>query len=692
VSLTGRSVERASQMLLASIVRSTDAAVIGITPDGVISSWNTGAERLYGYLADEVIGEYASVLVPPRRLAAERAVAAKALLGEHVDSYEAERLSKDGSRGTISVSVAPIRGADGSVVGVSSIEHPVSERRRADQTAQEAEAYLESAFRDAPIAMGLVSIQAHRAGAFLVTNPALCRLSGFSADQLARLDFQALTHPDDLDRDLAALAELIAGEARSYQLEQRLIQRDHQVAWVLLNATLVRDTAGMPLYSIRQLENIDERKQFEGQLEHLADHDPLTGLFNRRRFARELSHELAYARRYGGSGAVLLVDVDNFKYVNDTLGHSVGDEVITAAGQLLQRRVRETDVLARLGGDEFAVLLPRAGEDDARILAAGLLASVRGGAILVGTEQGAHLTISVGIALFDAEREMTADELLVNADLAMYAAKDGGRDRFAFSTPEQQARMEEGLTWTERIRQALDENLFVVCYQPILDLSSERISQYEALLRLPGANGELIPPATFIYTAERFGLIRAIDRWVLHHACRTIAERRDAGREVRLEINLSGQSLGDPELPEFIEQELSATSIDPASLILEVTETAAIVNMNQTRKLIARIGELGCGFALDDFGAGFGSFYYLKHLPLDYLKIDGEFIRNLPASTADQLIVKAIVQMSQGLGTRTIAEFVTDQATVELLQEHGVDYAQGYHIGRPKPLAETWPN
>jgi EAL domain-containing protein (putative c-di-GMP-specific phosphodiesterase class I) len=207
------------------------------------------------------------------------------------------------------------------------------------------------------------------------------------------------------------------------------------------------------------------------------------------------------------------------------------------------------------------------------------------------------------------------------------------------------------------------------------------------LLRMPGDSDELILPAQFLYTAERSGLILEIDRWVLSEAARMIAEQRDAGRDLRLEVNLSGRSVGDPELLDLIEFELDARAIDPASLIFEVTETAAIANMDRARDFATRLRAIGCGFALDDFGAGFGSFYYLKHIPFDYVKIDGEFIHNLPTSSTDQMILDSIVQMSKGLGKHTIAEFVGDDETVDVLKAHGVDYAQGYHLGKPRPVS-----
>jgi diguanylate cyclase (GGDEF)-like protein/PAS domain S-box-containing protein len=554
----------------------------------------------------------------------------------------------------------------------------------------EVEAYLRSAFDDAPIGIALVSIETGVEGRFLRVNRALCELTGYAAEQLELKDVRAIVHPEDLEQDLAATRRLVAGELDGFQLEQRLLHADRHAVWVMVNASLVRDSSGKPLYCIRQLQDIEQRKRFEGEVGYLADHDALTGLLNRRGFVLELTHQLASARRYGGGGAVLFLDLDDFKYVNDTLGHSVGDEVISDIARLAQERLRETDVFARLGGDEFAVLLPQADMSQAQTVAAELLGAVRGGnGVTIGDGRG--VTMSIGLTGFQTPgTDVTADDVLLDADLAMYAAKETGKDRLAVASAGDHRRMKSRVTWAERVRRAVRNELFTLHCQPIVDLHSGTISQWELLLRLPGEGDELILPAQFLYTAERSGLILEIDRWVVSEAVRLIAAERDAGGELRLEVNLSGRSVGDVELLALIEQRLDATGIDPASLVFEVTETAAIANIERARGFAAKLTEIGCGFALDDFGAGFGSFYYLKHIPFDFVKIDGEFIRNLPASSTDQLILDSIVQMSKGLGKRTIAEFVGDSETIDVLKEHGVDYAQGYFVGRPRPVSKIW--
>jgi diguanylate cyclase (GGDEF)-like protein/PAS domain S-box-containing protein len=681
-----RQAEIAPEAWLASIVESSALGILGKTREGAITSWNAGAERLYGYSPDEAIGQPASFLVPAERLCDEEEILRQVLAGGRVDHYETERLTKDGRSIAVAVSASPIKDVGGNVVGISAIERDVTDRQRAEEALGEAEARFKSTFEDAPIGMALVSVDPASAGRFIHVNQAFCELTGYSREQLETRDFQALTHPEDVEEDLALMGQLLAGEIPRYEIERRYIHRERHVLWVLVTASLVRHDSGTPLYCIRQIQDIQERKQFTGRLEYLADHDALTGLFNRGRFVRELSREMSYARRYGEGGAVLFLDLDNFKDVNDTLGHNIGDGLIADVAHLLRARLRETDVFARLGGDEFAVLLPRVDAEESEAVARDLMAAVRDKPLLAASRP-TPLTVSIGIAPFQARAEMTADDLLIDADLAMYEAKAAGRNRVTFASHEQQARMQTRLTGIEQIRKALDEDLFVLHCQPILDLESNEISQYELLLRMPGIRGELLLPGSFLYTAEQFDLIGDIDRWVVSRAIQLIADERRAGRELLLEVNVSGRSVTDAELPDFIEEQLEASSVDPAQLILEVTETAAIGNMDRARTFVARLADIGCRFALDDFGAGFGSFYYLKYLSLDYLKIDGEFIRNLPASATDQLILKSIVQVAEGLGKKTIAEFVGNEESLNLLREHGVQYAQGYHVGRPRPLA-----
>ena len=524
-------------------------------------------------------------------------------------------------------------------------------------------------------------------------NPAAAEMLGASATEMIGLPLHDLVHASTPDRKAGhlhsecplhvALRDGIAAGAE----EEVFVGRDGVAFPVAYNLMPMRE-GGALAGAVLTFRDVTERRRFERQLRHFADHDPLTDLFNRRRFEEEIGLHTARVARRGGSGAILLVDLDNFKYANDTLGHRAGDEILRKVAGLLRDRLRSTDVLARLGADEFVVLLADAAEPDAVSIAGELAELVRAQRFSFDG-RSLQMTASVGITPV-AGADLTPEELMVRADLAMYQAKEGGRDRISIYTPETAVATREriGLTWVERIRRALAEDGFVLFGQPIHDLRANRVSQVELLLRMRGDDGELIAPGSFLPTAERFGLIQQIDAWVVREAIRRLERISSSGQPLALEVNLSGLSIGDPELPALIESELAGASIDRGDLVFEITETAAIASMDEARSFADSLTRLGCRFALDDFGAGFGSFFYLKYLPLDYLKIDGEFIQNLPRSTVDQRMVRAMVDIAAGLGLRTIAEFVESEATLELLREYGVDLVQGYHVGRPRPLDE----
>jgi EAL domain-containing protein (putative c-di-GMP-specific phosphodiesterase class I) len=307
-------------------------------------------------------------------------------------------------------------------------------------------------------------------------------------------------------------------------------------------------------------------------------------------------------------------------------------------------------------------------------------------------DKSVHITASVGVASFE---DLSDVEVLECADVAMYGAKQAGRNRIVIYTPFSGDRNQGSSRRSEadRIRQAVEEDQFLLYGQPILDLATNTVSQYELLLRLPGVEGfEPLAPNSFLYVAERLGLIHAIDSWVVRKAIALIAVHQQAGRRLTLNVNLSGQSIGDPKLAVLIEDALVEGGIDPACLVLELTETAAIANLQQARAFADRMQICGCRLALDNFGAGLASFYYLKNFPFDYLKIDGEFIRSLSDNAVNRLVVQAIVRIAQGMGKKTVATYVADPDAVCLLRDSGVDFAQGYLIGMPRPVAEVLPN
>jgi diguanylate cyclase (GGDEF)-like protein/PAS domain S-box-containing protein len=554
---------------------------------------------------------------------------------------------------------------------------------------------FESAFTNAPIGMALVDM----AGRWLQVNDALCRITGYAPEKLRATTLRKITHPEDVDLDADDLRQLLAGEITSYHVEKRYCHDWGHYIWVLLTVSLVRNDQDEPVYLISQVQDISVRRELEAHLGYLVDHDFLTGLINRRRFEEELRMHVERVARYGPTGALLLIDLDNFKDVNDSFGHKAGDDLLKGIAGLFRQRTRRTDVLARLGGDEFGLLLSRADAAQAATVAGELVNALHHHVAALG-EQNVHISASIGVALFDGLSDI---EMLAYADLAMYEAKESGRNRFSLYQPGggRRERASARLVEAERIRRALEEDRFTLDCQPILDLARDEVCQYELLLRLQDDRGsEPLQPGAFLYSAERFGLIEAIDAWVVRQAVALIDEHTRAGRRLILDVNLSGKSIGDPELATVIEAMVAEASIDPSCLVFEVTETAAIANIEQAKSFAERLRGLGCQLALDDFGAGFGSFFYFKNLPFDFLKIDGEYIRNLatspmdrlPAeatSPMDRLLVEALVSIARGMGKKTIAEFVAGDDVTRLLRTIGVDYAQGYHIGRPRPVTDV---
>ncbi len=554
---------------------------------------------------------------------------------------------------------------------------------------RDVERRFRATFERSPTGIALLSLGFGRGGQFLQVNPALGRMVGLSPDVLLHeRHYEDLVHPGDRERDDVELRAMLAGERNDVELEQRYRHSDGSDVWVQVRASLVRDDDGEPLFNLVQMRDITDERTYSDKLRFLADHDALTGLFNRRRFEEEVDGAVVFARRFQLPASLFVIDLDQFKHVNDGYGHLAGDDLLRTVANVLSARLRDTDIVGRLGGDEFGVICPHTSPAVGELVGRDLLEAIRADAQLHVAERTVRITASIGGKQISGDELATGAELLAEADNAMYEAKEGGRDRlsmvdFAAAAPTQ---MRARLTWAERIRDGLDGDGFVLWEQPILNLATGICDRSELLIRMVDADGRPVLPGVFLPVAERFGQIQAIDRWVLRLAVELARVRQAAGNHDVLEVNLSGISLTDESLIDDLVSQIKAASIDPTRLIFEVTETAAVANFDDARRFAGRITDLGCQFALDDFGSGFGSFYYLKHLPFDGVKIDGDFVKDLAATKADQLTVQAIVQICAGLGKETTAEFVQNDATIDLLTSYGVDFAQGYHIGKPRPV------
>jgi diguanylate cyclase (GGDEF)-like protein/PAS domain S-box-containing protein len=523
-------------------------------------------------------------------------------------------------------------------------------------------------------------------GVIAYANAAAEELYGQPAAELSGRMFPTLLAEPFAKEYMEGLGRVGAGEPVSLLGERReVVGHKPDGSSLTIELTLSEVRVGQAQAVAAVARDISERKLAEARMRVMADQDALTELVNRIGFERALTEHVVHSARYGNAGSVIAVGIDNFKYVNESLGTEAGDELLVGLSDLIHRRLRKTDILARVGGDVFGVLVHGTDMVNALEVAEDLLGTIRRHSFVL-RGQGMRITVSAGVSSVE-ERSVLGAELLAEAETAMHDAKESGRDRVIGHDPVGRSAVDERRAWSERVRQATERGLFVLTSQPIVDLESGETTQHEVLVRMRDDGGGLVMPAAFLATAERFGLIGGVDRWVTQQAVRLIEAHNRQGHDLILEVNLSGKTMTDARFPDEVKRQLSSAGIDPASLIFEVTETAAVADMEHARKFAQSLARVGCRFALDDFGSGYASFYYLKHLPISYLKIDGEFVRDLPDSPADQLIVKALVDVCEGLGIKTVAEFVTDQPTMDIVRELGVDFAQGYHLGKPEPVS-----
>ncbi len=517
-------------------------------------------------------------------------------------------------------------------------------------------------------------------------------LTGYQEIDLLGKKFTELFMTEEVSEFIqASKAYLVEKRKKTFQFECPIHARDDSelyISWFLSPLVVEDSTPDKVSDTLVVGLDLTERKKYENQLTWLAEHDPLTSLYNRRKFEKELDQAIAVATRYDLLSAIIFFDIDQFKYVNDSSGHQIGDELLIKVAEKLHHITRKSDIIARFGGDEFIILAPNITHQHAEELVQKLCTDMTTVVIADGNERH-RVSVSAGLLMFP-EPNCSAQDLLASVDIAMYRAKEQGRGSWRLANNEDINRHEirKRVTWKTNIEKALEENRFVLYYQPIMRIANKSIEHYECLLRMMGPSGEIIQPSLFIETAEKTGLILQIDQRVIELAFSKQAELIKQGFDVKLSINLSGEMLSNQDAFNIISRLLTTYQVDASHFIFEVTETQAVTNLQSAHDLIIRIKGIGGSFALDDFGVGFSSMNYLKKLPVNYLKIDGSFIKNLTSSHEDQLFVNAINSVGQGMGIKTVAEFVENQAILDILAEIKVDYAQGYGIGKPMPEPE----
>ncbi len=470
-----------------------------------------------------------------------------------------------------------------------------------------------------------------------------------------------------------------------------LIRRDGNELYIESTASPIRDGKASVSGGVLVFHDVSESRDLNRRLSYHASHDILTGLVNRAEFENRVERALKSAKARETSYALLYLDLDQFKIVNDSCGHSAGDALLGQLGTLLKSKIRWRDTLARLGGDEFGVLLESCSLDEAMNTAETLRVAI-GEYKFVWEERTFRLGVSIGVVPITADNENVA-ALLTAADSACAAAKEAGRNRihsFQENDIDLMRRRRE-MQWAARINNALEENRFELFRQTILPLQAEEEgAHYEILLRMRDENGGIISPGLFIEAAERYGITPSIDRWVIRSAFRWLVSEADERERLTLcSINLSGQSLGDEKFLPFVVDQFQMSGIDATKICFEITETAAIASYSQANRFINALKELGCMFALDDFGTGLSSFGYLKHFPVDFLKIDGSFVKEILHDPIDREMVRSINEIGHLTGKRTIAEFAENEEIITMLKGMGIDYAQGYGVSEPKRVTRA---
>ncbi len=470
------------------------------------------------------------------------------------------------------------------------------------------------------------------------------------------------------------------GAGRSWRGKMQNRRKNGELYWVMAVISPIKDEAGDITHFLCTQEDVTNSHNLTEQLDYQARHCMLTGLINRYEFEQRLTQLLERARTDHTNHAVFFLDIDQFKVINDTCGHIAGDQLLRQLGSVMQAHVRQHDSVSRLGGDEFAVLLEYCVPEEAVRVAEKLRLAIDETNFAWG-DQAFRVSASIGVVCLDSSSPGTA-EILSYADTSCYMAKEQGRNRiYLYQDDEASQRRQGEMQWITRIHEGIEKNQFCLYVQDIVGLQQDKEQHYEVLLRYREADGSIIAPGAFLPSAERYGLSPKLDRWVINRVCAFLA--KTGRKDLKLSINLSGLSIADTELLVFVRKTLQHYQVEPAQLCFEITETAAISNLGNAIQFINAMKEIGCRFALDDFGSGLSSFGYLKNLPVDFVKIDGIFVKDILIDQVDLAMVRSINDIGHLMGKKTIAEFVENAKIAEELAALGVDYGQGYGIAKP---------
>jgi diguanylate cyclase (GGDEF)-like protein/PAS domain S-box-containing protein len=677
---------RSSEGRFRALVQHASDIIMVVTAHGTISYASPAFESILGYSSGEAIGMVARTIMDPEDPARLAKLLEQTSMSGHVARAETRLKHHDGSWHWFESTFTNLFDDPGVGGWVANLRD-ISERRQSDAALRQAQEVFRHAFDEAGIGMTLVD----PSGCIIRSNEAMAQMLRYpDGGSLAGVRVVDITHPDDRPATNERIHEVATGARDGFRMEKRLLRCDGETVWVALTSSCVHDDRGGTMFTIEQLEDISERKAFSDRLRYEAEHDVMTGLLNRASFSERVAALLAAGESSGRNAAVLFIDLDRFKLINDSLGHAAGDDLLVTVAQRLRATLRPGDLLARFGGDEFVLLCTDVAGNQAVSAIAQRLIGAIAEPIMIGDDE-VFVTASVGIAV--AREGDTPATLLRHADAAMYQAKHDGRARAVVFRPDLHGTAAAALKTGNDLHRALDRDELVLHYQPIIDLRTGRVIGFEALLRWSHPERGLLSPADFIPFAEETGLIVPIGAWALETACAQTAHWqrvRDAEASTRrhplsISVNLAARQVADRTLAKVVADIISRTGIAPEAIVLELTENTLMLDTASTIDALHALRSQGVHLSIDDFGTGYSSLSYLKRFPVEALKIDRTFISGLGRETEDTSIVEAIIRLAHALELSAVAEGLETPTQLETLRTLGCDFAQGYLLGRPLP-------
>jgi len=652
-----------------AIIDNAAEGIIVTDDQGMIDTFNLAAQNLFGYRSPEVRGKPLSWLIHDML---EKDGSPVHLSGR----YKVKGIKRNGSEVSVSVCVSGVI-LSGKPVFIYLVDD-ISETEAALEKAQKAEAM----YRDLVETAHDLVWSMDTAGHWTYLNKATVSLYGYQPNEMTGLPVSDFQHPDYAEQEQAAFSE-IRKQHGLYQFETVHRDRHGNDIWLSFNARAQTDSDGNMVHISGTARDITDTRNYQHQLSYQAEHDALTGLYNRRFFQQELDRLIARVSRSAETSGLLYIDLDQFKYINDTLGHAAGDDLLIEISKMISAHAREGDLFARFGGDEFTLLLYDIDPANLEKVAENFR-HLFDEFIFYHEGNGFSVSCSIGAALID-ESTRTSEQAMSHADLACNLAKTRGRNCVNIYKPEDRDEqgMADDMGWAARVKDMIDNDRFILAYQPIMDTKTLSTVDYELLLRMPTDDGKIILPGGFMPAAERFGLIHNLDNWMIENAIRRLADMHDQGIKARFSVNLSDRAIEDKNLIAMIKGLLKETGLIPSFLSFEISETAIITHLSAATEFLAQLKSLGCQCALDDFGSGFCSFGYLKDLPVDRIKIDGSVIHNIAKNPVDRALVQSMNTIAHVMNKVTVAECVEDEETLTILKELGIDFVQGHHLGRP---------